>query len=215
VIRSRTEYLERWSQLHGHAQPRGVVRGWLWVAYHLAYPFARMSISPDVMSLLGVVAAVAALELASTGRAFWAAGILVASLIFDGLDGAVAVLRRRESSWGALVDAVLDRVAEAIWAGTLVVLGVPVWIAVAGWSVAMVQEYARARQSALDSGVDPITVSICERPVRALLIASAVIMSADVPLNDVVTPTVIALIWVAMQSVALVQVWWAARRLSE
>jgi archaetidylinositol phosphate synthase len=214
MIRSRAEYLERWSQLHGQARPHGVVRGWLWVAYHLAYPFARMRFSPDLISIFGVLAAVGALNLARADRVFWAAGIVVASLIFDGLDGAVAVLRRRESSWGAVVDAVLDRVAEAIWAGLLVVVGVPVWIAVAGWSLAMIQEYARARYAALDSAGSPIVVSICERPVRALLIASAAVMSADVPLNDVVTPTLVAASWVAMQSVALLQVWWAARGLS-
>jgi phosphatidylglycerophosphate synthase len=143
-----------------------------------------------------------------------AAVVIVASLIFDGLDGAVAVLRERESDWGAVLDSFLDRIAEAFWAGALVAVGVPVPLAVAAWIIAMVQEYERARFGSLDRSAEPITVSVCERPVRALLIAAAVLMGhAGLPFNDIITPTVFAAIWLLLQSIGALQVWRASSSL--
>lgn len=211
---SRAQYLERWSALHGNASPSRIVRGWLAVAYALASPLARMRVAPDAISLFGVVAAVAALELSAERHVIAAASIIVLSLILDGLDGAVAVLRQQESAWGAVFDSFIDRIAEALWAGTLVVIGVPIPIALAAWILAMVQEYQRARFASLDHAAEPIRVSVCERPVRALIIAAAVLMAdQSLPLSDVITPTVVASIWLVLQTIGAMQVWRSSRTL--
>lgn len=211
MINSRSAYLQRWRALHGNAVPGRVVRGWLVVAYGLARPLALLRISPDLISIAGVAAAVLALILADD-RPLIAAVIIVVSLILDGLDGAVAVIGERESAWGAVLDGFLDRIAEALWAVALVVVGVPVWVAVVAWSIAMVQEYQRAKVASLQTSDRPIAVSICERPVRTLLIASAVLMSnSSLPLADQLTPTVFASAWLVLQSIGVVQVWRFAR----
>jgi CDP-diacylglycerol--glycerol-3-phosphate 3-phosphatidyltransferase len=57
----------------------------------------------------------------------------------------------------------------------LYVIGVPAWLAIALWSVAAFQEYARAKLSSLkikDIGV----VTPAERPVRASFLFMALIM---------------------------------------
>lgn len=213
MITSRGAYVQRWRVLHGNAEPSRVVRGWLTIAYALARPLAILRVSPDLISVAGVGTAVAALLLAED-QPVMAAAIVVVSLIFDGLDGAVAILRERESAWGAVFDGFLDRIAEALWAVTLVLVGVPVWIAATAWSAAMVQEYQRAKVASLHRSDRPIAVSVCERPVRALVIASAVLMSySDLPLADRVTPTVFAIGWLALQTIGALQVWRSARTL--
>jgi archaetidylinositol phosphate synthase len=204
MILSRGEYLSRWSTLHGEVEPSALVRGWLTVAYVLARPFAALRFSPDVVTLFGLITAALALWLADAGAVVLAAVIVIFSLIFDGLDGAVAVLRSKESRWGAVLDAAVDRISEALWAIALVVVGVPPSIALAAWVVASVQEYARARVASL--GHHQITlVSICERPVRAIFIAVALAASIDAA-PDALGPTTWATVWLAFQTVALIQV---------
>lgn len=91
------------------------------------------------------------------------------SLLFDGIDGSVAIFQRRESAWGATLDSVADRISEAAWAYALYQVGIPLEIAVGLWLAASVQEYARARLSALgvkDLGI----VTFAERPMRASLL---------------------------------------------
>lgn len=210
MITTRAGYISRWSELHGGARPSRIVGGWLSVAYLLARPLALLRIAPDAVSLAGVTAAALALAIAAD-RPIAAAMIILASLILDGLDGAVAMLRERESAWGAVLDGFLDRLGEALWAVALVAVGVPVWLATVGWVLAMVQEYQRARLAALHSAGRPISVSICERPVRALLIASAVAMSdAALPLSEQLTPTVFASAWLGLQAIGVMQVWRSA-----
>lgn len=206
------EYLQRWRELHGNANPGRVVRGWLVIAFGLARPLAAVRTPPDLISFSGVLAAIAAWWLAVAGHPISAAIVIVTSLILDGLDGAVAVLRRRESAWGGVLDSLLDRVSEAVWAGTLVVIGVPMQVALAGWTAAMVQEYQRARFASLARSDAPIRATICERPVRALLIASSVLMSQNtLPLSDRLTPTVFAAAWLVLQTIGATQAWLAAR----
>lgn len=208
---TRSQYLQRWRDLHGNAEPGRIVRGWLNCAYALARPLAALRVSPDLVSLSGVVVAIAAVVLVNE-QPVVAAALVIASLILDGLDGAVAVLRKRESSWGGVVDGFLDRIGEALWAIALVIVGVPVALVLVGWIAAMVQEYQRARLGSLYRSDDPIAVTICERPVRALLIAAAILMSSQtLPFNELITPTLFTSIWIAMQTVSAVQVWTSAR----
>jgi phosphatidylglycerophosphate synthase len=123
-----------------------------------------LRISPNVLTMLGLVAAAAT---ALTATSWWAVLFLVFSLFCDGIDGSVAIFQKRQSAWGATLDSVVDRVSEALWLYALYVIGVPAWLVITLWSVASFQEYARAKLVSLgvaDIGV--VTPSACIVPVR-------------------------------------------------
>ena len=112
---------------------------------------------------------------ALTATSWWAVFFLVFSLFCDGIDGSVAIFQKRDGPWGATLDSVVDRISEALWLYALYVIGVPAWLAIALWSVAAFQEYARAKLTSL--GVTDIgVVTAAERPVRASFLFLTLIM---------------------------------------
>jgi len=95
---------------------RDAVRGWL---QPVARGLARTGVSPDVLTLGGLVlTGVGAVEI-SHGRftigALWA----IAGSLLDALDGPVARERGKETRFGAFLDSTVDRVSD-----TLLLLGV-------------------------------------------------------------------------------------------
>lgn len=194
------KYRENWSQLHANAKPSRIVSIWLGIAEFLAWPFVLLRISPHLVSLAGLALSILAWWLSPQ----WIAAVLiVVSLIFDGLDGAVAVMRDRVTVWGGILDSTLDRIGEAFWAAALLSLGLDARIALTAWVLALIQEYARARVLSLNSGLS-ITASIAERPVRALFIAAAIVVEPH---------EIFALAWLGLQAIGLAQVWSFNRRL--
>lgn len=169
---TKDEFYSKWSQLHSDAPITGVVAWWLKISYRFGLIATLLRISPNVLTLLGLIsAAITAL----TATTWWAVFFLVFSLFCDGIDGSVAIFQKRDSAWGATLDSVVDRISEAFWLYALYVIGVPAWLAIAMWSVAAFQEYARAKLSSLkikDIGV----VTPAERPVRASFLFTALIM---------------------------------------
>ena len=104
-----------------------------------------------------------------TVETHWAISLLVLSLLLDGVDGTVAIITGKNSKFGAMVDAVADRLVESLWAIALYLLGAPWEIVLVAWLAAFIQEYLRARAGGL--GVNQVLiVTWCERPVRATLI---------------------------------------------
>ncbi|MGN6611338.1 MAG: CDP-alcohol phosphatidyltransferase family protein, partial [Angustibacter sp.] len=138
------EYLAGWQRLHG-TDPRAsrLVHGWLRGTYVLARPLARLRVSPNAVTVLGVLVAAAVLPLALAGGRWplLAAPVVVVSGVVDNLDGAVAVLTGRTSRWGALADALADRVSDVGYVVALWLLGAPAWLAVVAGGVAMLHEY--------------------------------------------------------------------------
>ena len=82
---------------------------------------ARTGLSPNALTVIGLIGMGGAATLAAYGM-FWQAGVvLLAAAAFDMLDGAVARATNRASDWGAVFDAVCDRLADfAILFGLLV-----------------------------------------------------------------------------------------------
>jgi CDP-diacylglycerol--glycerol-3-phosphate 3-phosphatidyltransferase len=162
---SKKDFYRRWSELHSNAQISGIVHGWLAISYRLALIATLLRISPNILTFLGLASAIGTAVIPTS---YWAIFLVVISLIFDGIDGSVAIFQGRESAWGATLDSVADRISEAAWAFALYKVGIPLEIAVLLWLAASVQEYARARLAALgvkDLGV----VTFAERPIRASL----------------------------------------------
>jgi CDP-diacylglycerol--glycerol-3-phosphate 3-phosphatidyltransferase len=142
--------------------------------------FARFS--PDVLTITGlalngVACACFALAGGKDYRLPWLlqAGGLVAGFaaIFDMLDGRVARLRGRPTSFGAFLDSTMDRYSDMVlYMGLMILYArvdktphmVLVWVAAFG---SFMTSYARARAESL---VPQCTVGFLERPERLILI---------------------------------------------
>jgi phosphatidylglycerophosphate synthase len=169
----RSEFRRRWSRAHGGADPGArFVGGYLAVVHRAARPLAWARVPPDVVTLAGLaLAAAALLPAAAGGRWVLLVPVLVAGSAFlDGLDGAVAVLTDRSTRWGAVLDALVDRAADASFCAVLWLIGAPGWLAVAAAATGFGHEYVRARAAAAGmAGVGRITVG--ERPTRVVVAA--------------------------------------------
>jgi CDP-diacylglycerol--glycerol-3-phosphate 3-phosphatidyltransferase len=200
----REEFFARWSQLHLGAEIKGIVKGWLSISYVIARGLNTLRITPNVLTLLGVLTATAALFYPYSVVALV---FLVLSLICDGVDGSVAIVSSKVSKFGATLDAIADRITEALWFFALYQWGIAPEICLALFALALTQEYARARMASL--GFHEIgVVTIAERPVRASAIA--IFMVLDL-LNFSFAPVAIY-IFTAMATFSVYQVMRAARR---
>ncbi len=169
---SKQEFTDTWSSLHNDAPVTGAVAWWLNISYRFGLVATLLRISPNMLTMLGLVAAAAT---ALSATSWWAVGFLVFSLFCDGIDGSVAIFQKRQSPWGATLDSVVDRISEALWLYALYVIGVPAWLAITLWCVASFQEYARAKIISL--GITDIgVVTPAERPVRASFLFIVLIM---------------------------------------
>jgi CDP-diacylglycerol--glycerol-3-phosphate 3-phosphatidyltransferase len=141
----------------------------------LARGLLALGVSPDVITWIGAVGvSVAAFVFYPQGRFLAGTLVIVAFVFSDTLDGTMARLSGRSSSWGAFLDSTLDRVADASVFGGLVL-----WFAADGdqpvlAAVTMacliggfVVSYARARAEGLGMTAN---VGIAERSERLVVV---------------------------------------------
>lgn len=87
----------------------------------VAAALLRIGISPDVVTVVGTLGVAAgALIFYPVGELFIGTLVITAFVIGDSLDGTMARLQGRASSWGAFLDSTLDRFADAAVFGGLV-----------------------------------------------------------------------------------------------
>jgi CDP-diacylglycerol--glycerol-3-phosphate 3-phosphatidyltransferase len=173
------DHVRDWAALHRTEAPGGFVAGWLKAAASVARPLARAGVSPNVVTVAALVAAVVAVPLAAVHGWIGPAAACVAvtlSGLLDSLDGAVAVQAGRTTRVGFLLDSVLDRLADVAFPVALAVAaggGAAVTrLAVAAVAVTWWLEYVRARGSlaGADATARPV-VTPGERPTRIILTA--------------------------------------------
>jgi CDP-diacylglycerol--glycerol-3-phosphate 3-phosphatidyltransferase len=171
---NKADFLAKWSALHGNAEIKGIVKTWLNISYGSARFMSALRITPNLLTLLGIVFAIA---MAVNPLSLWTIPLLVLSLYADGIDGSVAIYQNRESQFGAILDSVADRISEALWFYVAYRIGAPAWIVLLTYVIASTQEYARARLGGL--GVSEVgVVTPAERPVRASFIFIALVAYA-------------------------------------
>ena len=148
----------------------------------LAARLLRAGVTPDMVTIAGVIGAVAAaLGLIARGHFFLGGVLVTVSVLTDALDGTMARLRGPSGPWGAFLDSTLDRIADAsifcalaIWyAGpgdSSVLLAVSLFCLVAG----AVTSYAKARAEGLGMTCN---VGLAERVERLILILAGVILA--------------------------------------
>jgi len=135
----------------------------------------KLGISPDVITLIGTVG-VSAAALAFYPRGEFKVGtlVIVVFVFSDTLDGTMARLSGRSSTWGAFLDSTMDRIADAcIFAALLwwfvsqgtenVLAGVTMVCLIGG----MVISYAKARAEGLGMTAN---VGIAERSERLVTV---------------------------------------------
>ena len=87
-------------------------------AYSLTGPILRLlvrtHITPTTLTWLGFSISLGAAALIATGHLFIAGFVVLTSGFFDMLDGALARHTNQVTRFGAVLDATLDRVSEAI-----------------------------------------------------------------------------------------------------
>ncbi len=144
------------------------------IATPIALGMGRIGMTPNSLTLFGLVIAGVGAYLASIGQ-FWGAGaVLVFAAVFDLFDGALARATDRVTVFGAMLDSVIDRVSEAI-----VLLGLLVYyldrdddvgivLVYLAFVFSVLVSYARARSEGL--GVD-CTVGVMTRPERVIVMA--------------------------------------------
>jgi len=177
-IPSRDGYFDRWSVLHGGYDPRTGnpwLRGWLTMVYAIARPLARRGVQPDVLTISSIWLAAAVFVPADIGGrwAMLAGWILVASGLFDTLDGCVAVLEDRTTRWGYVLDSAVDRVNDAIYLAAVVSVGAPIELAIVCGFLFFFMEYVRARAG--NAGGDEVgKITLAERPNRVIFLSASI-----------------------------------------
>ena len=195
---TKNEFYLAWSKLHGDAKIVGIVKGWLSISFPTSKALVRIRITPNALTILGLVFGVL---LYMNANAIWAPLILVISLICDGVDGSLAIITGKSSKWGALLDSVVDRLTEVFWILALYSLGVDSKILIAVLILASAQEYLRARAGGV--GLTQVgVVTVAERPVRASFVFVALVaFNLNLEILNQIT-----FVWLILQAISFLTV---------
>jgi phosphatidylglycerophosphate synthase len=212
ALPDREGYFDRWAVTHGGYDPRSnaLVSWWLAIAYAVARPLAAARVPPDLVTVAGLLATGVAVLLAR-GEGWLllgAAALVVVAGLLDNVDGAVAVLRDRATSWGAVVDPVTDRAGDLLMVLALGLAGAPWWVCALGGALMFLLEYVRAR-AAVVGMTDLGVVTVWERPTR--VIVTAAFLASAAALGDP-WPALGAWVWVGLGVIGLVQLLVVVRR---
>jgi CDP-diacylglycerol--glycerol-3-phosphate 3-phosphatidyltransferase len=168
--------------MNGGSKVESVVRGWL---APLVAALDAVGISPNALTVLGLLLNFAAAAVVATGRLqAGAVAFLVASL-FDMLDGSLARRRGVVSRTGAFLDSTFDRLSETALFVALLLDHArspygPSWmpamilVALAG---SLTTSYARARSEGLGQ---ECKVGWLERPERVVLLVVGLLFGGEI-----------------------------------
>lgn len=191
----RDEFFSVWRRLHGDAEISGIIKGWLSISYLIVKPLAKVRVTPNILTILGLFFGVL---LYANAETFWAPALLVLSLICDGIDGSLAIVTNKSTKWGAILDSTVDRLTEIFWVLALYKVGADLNLLIIVLLAASVQEYMRARAAGL--GVSEVgIVTFAERPVRASFVF---IVFISLQFNFTIYNQII-ICWIALQLISL------------
>ena len=149
---------------------------------YVAHPIARVLIAlkvpADVLTLAGFGVAVVAAWLIADGRLLAGGIVMLAGAAMDMLDGAVARLSGKASTFGAFFDSVMDRMGEAAVLFGLAVFymrdahALGVYLAFGALTASLMVSYLRARAEGLNI---PGDVGFLGRPERVVVLGVALL----------------------------------------
>lgn len=155
----------------------------------LTRAFVRVGISPNAVTVAGVLVSFLVPYAFLKDQWFAAALWLFASGFFDVLDGSMARNEKRGTAFGAFWDSTLDRLGEAvIFAGFILYYGrhqdeIGVLLALSVLVLSFLVSYTRARAEGL--GID-CEVGVLPRPGRILLLIAGLLFHQLTPILWVV-----------------------------
>ncbi len=140
-------------------------------------------LSPNSLTLIGLLISIWAAIAFSKGNLLAGGLLILFSGLFDMIDGAVARAKDRMTAFGAVLDSVCDRYADAIIfvgiiygviAGTIIettLFSVPLWL----WVVFAIMgsylvSYVRSR--AETAGATAMNIGVAERPERMMILVA-------------------------------------------
>jgi CDP-diacylglycerol--glycerol-3-phosphate 3-phosphatidyltransferase len=147
------------------------------LAEKVAAPLVRIGVTPDVLTIAGVLFSLVAGVLFGLGEIFWGGIVLWFSGIMDPLDGTVARLTGKASRSGALFDSTMDRYAEFfVFFGFLVFFrsGWIFYIVMLALMGSLMVSYVKARGESL--GQKEVR-GLMQRPERLILLMIGTILN--------------------------------------
>jgi len=150
----------------------------------IALVFVRLKFTPNMLTVLGLLAGLAAGLLFGLARPLGACLALLLSGVLDVIDGLVAAKTNTKSRYGAILDSTLDRYSESFlymglafhfrthWA---------LWLAVLAFLGSMMVSYTRARAEGL--GFE-CKIGLMQRAERLTLLGLAALLSTIFPIFD-------------------------------
>lgn len=156
-----------------------------WLTDRIVGFLARFGVTPNMLTVAGVVGNAGAAALAARGD-FLPAGIVVlAASSLDLFDGALARATGRATRFGSVFDAVMDRVSEAaVLFGLLIYFSdrggrTEELLVFAALAASFLVSYVRARAEIVDV---PLREGLFARPERVLVLGVGLIMDQVTPL---------------------------------
>lgn len=141
---------------------------------------ARLGISPNLLTVLGLVLNAAVAVVIAAGEPRWGGALLLVASAFDMLDGAVARATNHITKFGGFLDSTLDRYSESlVFLGLLIYVldtddaktgAILIFISAVG---SLLISYARARAEAAGWKA---SVGLVARPERVVLLSLCLII---------------------------------------
>jgi CDP-diacylglycerol--glycerol-3-phosphate 3-phosphatidyltransferase len=152
-----------------------------YITQHTAVLLAKTPITPNIISWSGLVITLGAAALIASGHLIVGGIVVLFAGFFDILDGALARLTHKVTSFGALLDSTLDRVSEGLLLLSVLTFGLlnnqlDVMVILVGFALlgSMLVSYIRARAEAL--GLE-CQAGLFTRPERVTVLALGLLLS--------------------------------------
>ena len=160
------------------AVPKKLILGFVAGAGRLSRLLVGLNISPNTVSVLGVLAGLGAGVLFALGHPVWGAVLIIICGLFDIIDGQVATRANKKSLYGAIFDSTLDRYSEFfIYLGLAVHFRNrwPLWILFFTFLGSTMVSYTRARAEGL--GIQ-CPVGVMQRAERMILLVLGALLGS-------------------------------------
>ena len=132
-------------------------------------PLARAGVTPNTITVLGLLISLAGAYMFYLGDQFWAALVLLLGSLIDALDGTLARMTGKTSRFGAFLDSTFDRVSDGAVLFGIALGNLVDWrVAFLTFIGAYLVSYERCRAELAGSG--KLAVGIAERAERLLII---------------------------------------------
>lgn len=191
------------------------VREWAQTAMEaMVRPLARLGVQPNTVTTFGFLLSLVAATAVWQGIWPWAAILVLVASAFDMVDGALARVSDRGTTFGAFFDSTLDRLAEAAICLGLIgyFLSASDNLTVLGTAIMLVGSqmvsYTRARAEGLGLSC---SVGWFQRPERVIALGIALLFPVDLLIVLKIVIWLLAILTLLTTLQRIVHVWYQLR----